>query len=508
MEVLMRNLRLWRVAWLALVLAAAPATAVASPSTFTLGPPVNASAGNPFASCTLGADPSADPPSVNYLNTEVEPFVAVNPTNHDNIIGVYQQDRWTDGGSKGLVASRSFDGGASWAQNFGEFSQCSEKASTTYTSPFPRATDPWVSFDSAGKAYQISLGIVSASGIFSGVEVSTSANGGATWGDPVRLITDNDPIFFNDKQSITADPRASVGAGKAYATWIRGNLPGWDNISIVGAGHSFAYRGLPMFSKTVDGGATWSTPVPMVNSNIYAQGNQIAVLPDGTLVDIFGALFKGSGVQPSNQAFWGAVRSTNGGKTWGAPIKISKLNTALLTNPDIPNPTSLDETVRAGDYLPDVAVDANTGTLYMVFADSIGGGINHVKLTKSTNGGKTWTTPTDVTATPSSTHSFNGTVEVTADGTVAVLYYDFRHNTEASGLPTDVWLTHSHDGGATWTEQHVSGPFDMENAPVARGWFLGDYQGMAAVGNNLMLFFSVATGANDSADVIAIRANQ
>lgn len=144
----------------------------------------------------------------------------------------------------------------------------------------------------------------------------------------------------------------------------------------------------------------------------------------------------------------------------------------------------------------------------MVFADSIGGGINHVKLTKSTNGGKTWTTPTDVTTTPSTTHSFNGTVEVTADGTVAVLYYDFRNNTPAAGLPTNVWLTHSHDGGATWTEQPVYGPFDMENAPVARGWFLGDYMGMAAVGNDLILFFGVATGANDSAEVIAIRANR
>ena len=43
-------------------------------------------------------------------------------------------------------------------------------------------------------------------------------------------------------------------------------------------------------------------------------------------------------------------------------------------------------------------------------------------------------------------HSFNGTIEVTADGTVAVLYYDFRGNTPAAGVPTDVWLTHSHDG--------------------------------------------------------------
>jgi Neuraminidase (sialidase) len=199
------------------------------------------------------------------------------------------------------------------------------------------------------------------------------------------------------------------------------------------------------------------------------------------------------------------LRSTNDGKTWGSPIKIAKINTALLTNPDIPNPTSLNETVRAGDYIPDVGVDRSTGALYMVFADSIGGGINHVKLTKSTNGGKSWTTPVDVTGTPNSTHSFNGTVEVTADGTVAVMYYDFRNNTSAAGLPTDVWLTHSHDGGATWSEQHVYGPFDMEDAPVARGWFLGDYQGLAPIGDDLIMFFAVPDG-NDLSAIQAVRA--
>ena len=74
-----------------------------------------------------------------------------------------------------------------------------------------------------------------------------------------------------------------------------------------------------------------------------------------------------------------------------------------------------------------MAVDKSTGDLYMVFADSIGDGWNHVKLTKSTDGGKTWSTPVDVTETPD-THSFNGTVEVTDDGIVAVMYYDFRSN--------------------------------------------------------------------------------
>jgi hypothetical protein len=484
----------------AIVIAALPATALAA--TFTLGPAVTASGASPFSGCTAGA--TAD--GINYANTEVEPFVAVNPVNQ-NIIGVYQQDRWSDGGAKGLVASRSTNG-AAWSQNYAEFSVCSDL--TAPTSPFNRATDPWVSFDSAGRAYQISLGIDSAELNLSGVEVSTSTNDGATWSAPVRVITDDNPINFNDKESITADWRPTVGAGKAYATWIRGDLPGWDNISVVGASNSFAYRGLPMFSKTTDGGQTWSNPTSMINSNIYAQGNVLSVLPDGTLVDVAAVLFRGSGVQPTpNHVFWTALRSTNGGKTWGAPIKIAPLGTTLLTNPDIPAPTSLDETVRAGDYLPDVAVDKTTGDLYAVFASDAGEGFNHVMLTKSTNGGKTWSTPIDVTGTPDTTHSFNGTVEVTNDGVVAVMYYDFRNNTTGAGLPTDVWLTHSHDGGATWAEQRVTATsFDMENAPVARGWFLGDYQGLAAVGDSdLILFFSVATAANDSADVIAVRAS-
>ena len=482
------------------VLLAAPTMALAA-GPYTLGPAVTASGPSPFAGCTAGGDPDADPSPINYLNTEVEPFVAVNPTNFDNIIGVYQQDRWSDGGSHGLVASRSFDGGQTWAQSFAQFSVCSGG------NRYARATDPWVSFDSAGRAYQISLGIDNATLVSSGVEASTSADGGATWSAPVQLISDTTGVHFNDKQSITGDWRPGAGAGKAYATWIVGSLPGAENIGPVGAGHSFAYGGQPVFTKTTDGGATWSKPTTISNAVVYVQGNQIVVLPDGTLVDVGAMLFKGSGIQPTPQAyFWTAFVSKNGGKTWGAPIKIAPLGTQLLTNPDIPNPTSLNQTIRAGDYIPDVAVDHATGALYMVFADGISTGFDHVKLTKSTDGGKSWSTPVDVTETPPLTHSFNGTVEVTADGTVAVMYYDLRSNTAAPGLPTDVWLTLSQDGGATWTEQHLYGPFDMENAPVARGWFLGDYQGMAAAGDDLVAFFSVAT-SNDQSDIIAIRAN-
>jgi len=72
--------------------------------------PVDVSGLSPFAACTVGG------PGTNYVNSEVEPFVAVNPTNPSNIVGVFQQDRWSNGGAHGLVASTSHDGGSTWTQ--------------------------------------------------------------------------------------------------------------------------------------------------------------------------------------------------------------------------------------------------------------------------------------------------------------------------------------------------------------------------------------------------------
>ena len=45
----------------------------------------------------------------------------------------------------------------------------------------------------------------------------------------------------------------------------------------------------------------------------------------------------------------------------------------------------------------------------------------------------------------------------------------------------------------------MAGPFDYTNAPDAGGYFLGDYQGLANVGNAFAPFFS-ATNNGDTAN--------
>src|SRR5881409_3276839 len=142
-----------------LVLIAVPSAIVLTASqvlayAFAVGLPVTVSGPSPFAACTAGGTST----STNYPEAEVEPFVAVNPTNSSNIVGVFQQDRWSDGGAHGLLASTSHDGGATWTESWAHFSICSGGTAANGGN-YDRASDPWVTFGPTGNAYQISLSV-------------------------------------------------------------------------------------------------------------------------------------------------------------------------------------------------------------------------------------------------------------------------------------------------------------------------------------------------------------
>jgi hypothetical protein len=95
-------------------------------------------------------------------------------------------------------------------------------------------------------------------------------------------------------------------------------------------------------------------------------------------------------------------------------------------------------------------------------------------------------------------------VEVAADGTVGVSYYDFRNNTPASGLPTDHWFLHCHSGcsdPSNWAENHIDGGFDTEKFPTPGGrFFPGDYLGLTALGNRFGSLYIKSDSTTPSAD--------
>ncbi len=469
----------------ALIAVAMSGVLTASASTYTTGPLVLTSGPSPFAACTVGA--SGTPGETVYVNAEVEPWVAVNPTDSQNIVAVYQQDRWSTGGAHGLVAGVSHDGGATWSRTWAHFSFCSGGTAAN-GGDFDRASDPWVTFSPNGDAYQISLS-VSADQLTSGILVSRSGDGGDTWSDPITLIRETSAFNFNDKESITADP---TNANYVYAVWDRSRKPG-ENSSF-NALHSFAFRSDTMFARTTNGGVSWEPARAIRHPQAleFAIANQIVVLPDGTLVDVF-ANFKGSGVNAPG-VFVEVMRSTDKGVTWSDPIVIDHLRTVGVVDPDTGFP------IRTGDIIPDIAVESN-GTLYVVWQDSrfSGGTHDDIAFSQSTDGGFTWSPAVKVNQTTNNAAAFTASVHVAADGTLGVTYYDFRNNTPAAGAPTDYWLVHCH-GSCTnpgnWAETHVAGSFDMETAPNARGYFLGDYEGLANVGNAFLPFFIQTNSGN------------
>ena len=443
---------------------------------------------------------SRDGTQENFKDTEVEPLVAVNPTNPQNVIGVFQEDRWSDGGAHGLLAAVSFNGGSSYVNDWAEFSACSDRPETPEFEHLPRATDPWVSFDAAGRAYQVGLPIIDGSLTGeSAITTSYSDDGGLTWSAPVDVTRQNDPAgaVFLDKQSITADP---YHAGRAWATWIQGNLPGREHQRRQARTRVL----LPRHADDLPDGRRRADLVDaqaMTNANLYAQGNQIVVQPDGTLIDSQAILFKGSGIQPNlNGLYMAVMRSTDGGAHWSSPTTIAPIRTVGVSADGQP--------LRVGDYLPDLAVDPSTGTLYITWADGLGGATNKIVLSRSTDGGRHWSTPT-VVSHHDSAQSFNHAVAIGNDGELAVLYYDDFRNDSRSGIPTDVYLRHSGDGGATWSAPQLLTSFDLANAPISRGYFVGDYQGLAPIGpRGLLAFFGVTGNRPESANVLSIRLNR
>ena len=406
-----------------------------------------------------------------FPNTEVEPYVAVNPLSPGNLVGVWQQDRWSNGGSQGTLSAVSFDAGATWSVKSVAFSRCAGGTAAN-GGDFDRASDPWVTFSPNGAAYQMALSFTGDSfsaGSSNALLVSRSADGGVTWSPTVTLIRDGS-LFFNDKGSITADPR---DARFVYATW--------DRLALAGGGPA-------MLARTVDGGTSWTAAVPIYDPGPRSQtlGNQIVVLPDGTAVDLFTQI-DFAAVGPARSSLV-VIRSSDRGVTWSVPVKVADLLAIGTRDPE----TSV--AVRDAASLAEIAVDP-LGNLHVVWQDArFSGGVHDdVAFARSTDGGATWSVPVRVNGA-ATVPAFVPTVRVRADGTIGVLYYDLRDNTpDPTTLLTDTWLARSADGGRTWTESRIAGPFDLANAPrTDGGYFLGDYQALAVSASNFVPFFAIA----------------
>jgi hypothetical protein len=486
------------------------------------GPAVLVSGASPLAGCD-GDQPGS---GINFLNSEVEPWVAVNPTDGpdndgilgDNVLGTWQQDRWDNGGSEGDVTASSFDGGVTWTINANTKSSICTGGTAANGGNYERASDPWVDFSPNGTAYLMSLSVDTNPGGFgtspNAMLVMRSTDGGATWSDPITLKRDENPNVLNDKNTLTADPNDS---NFVYAVWDRLVSPPGETPQPEAFENAIAFRGPVWFSRTTNGGLSWEPARLIFDPGTLNQtiGNQIVVLPDnatfdGELVNVFDLIQNAANRPPGRGFSIALIRSEDRGATWSKrAIVVDRHFRLPVIDPD--DPSADTRRVRTGDIIPQVTVDPNSGAVYVVWQDARFGPRSSIAFSQSLDGGRTWSRTIKVNKTSTSVpignqQAFNPVASVLNDGTVAVRYSDFRNNTpDLATLGTDEFIVHCHPTSPTactnasnWGDEvrTTDASYNMRQAPFARGWFVGDYVGMDTDGADFLPFWTQPFGAD------------
>jgi hypothetical protein len=216
-------------------------------------------------------------------NGQNEPSLAQNPKNAQNLIAGANDDLGEPPctnttpskcqepagiSSSGFYAS--FDGGQTWpCQGLIDLSAFNEYAEG----------DPWQTFDSQGDAYYGTLAIPDAAPAGpADFFVAKSTDGGCTYPTAAK-VSGAPPPIDDDKPSIAADASsASPFLDNVYAAWTTFVFGKTQYVQIV-------------FSRSTDGGATWSNPRPVspaflqfaVKGVPAREAPTVKVGPDGTV---------------------------------------------------------------------------------------------------------------------------------------------------------------------------------------------------------------------------------
>src|SRR5205823_3625560 len=272
------------------------------------------------------------------------PSLAINPVNPHNLIAVWQQYRWSNGGARGVIAAASFDSGHTWTRTTPPFTRC-------VGGSFERASDPWISFAPDGTAHQI-VYTFDQSTANRAMQATRSLDGGRTWLPPIALQHDTDPDLALDNETITADPH---DARFVYAVW--------DRVTGFTTPDSPLDRAPAFFTRSTDAGASWETPRQIYDPGADAQtiSNQIAVLPDGTLIDLLIVITQNSANPVSSVAI---LRSADRGVNWSNPITVGSASFVGAVDP------KQRTGIRSGNVVPSIAVDPASGAVYVAWEDA------------------------------------------------------------------------------------------------------------------------------------------
>jgi hypothetical protein len=445
--------------------------------TYTNEPSVEVSTTNLFVDCTaLNATAQVylvrsvviigvGPPPVILSNTEAGPKIAVNPINTSNVVGIWQQDLWSNGdGATRLAAGASLDAGTTWQRvDIPGLTECS-------SGYFTHTYFPWVFFALDGTLN--ALGYVAGT-----LRMNKSIDGGLTWGAPVTITAPFGPSKFQ-RDTLTAD---STDSNLVYAVW--------DHVKPF-EDKPYLSTGPTIFARSFDGGVTWE-PAREINvpgKSKQTLGNQIVVQPNGTLVNISAVASSAFRPLQSHNAI-AVQRSVDHGVTW------SRLTRNLKTTPRAAFATHQLE--QSLEIIPAAAVDPMTGSLYIVWEDArfSHGAVCGIAFARSTDGGLHWSKPIKINQTPTglaigNQHAFNPSIRVAANGTICVTYCDYRNNSGVAAPLTDVWAVLCKPSVRTPANVAANWDNEVRLTDESFDFSKGDYESLATAGNDFLTFWS------------------
>jgi hypothetical protein len=432
-----------------------PAVAAAHP--YTVKTLTTASGPSPFAAGCPGA--FHDEAKVTGL--VIEPAIAVNPRNPRNIVATWKQDVSGAFNARDDLVAYSFDAGRTWRRTaIPGLTRCSGGTSDT-------ASDPWVSAGGDGTVYfGGQAGDVSSDPPPIAIVASHSGDRGSHWARPATVAP---PRGGNEQPAVTASPTLRRHAYMTWANFFKPDEapPPWTNTV--------------EFSRTTDGGASWSPPVLVDQPGPFAidQAPRLSVLPNGTLLVIFARADLETGIATIQVA-----RSLDEGRTW---LPTVEAGSKPLPSSDFPDPETGESLPQPGYPSSAVAPD---GTVYVAFEDSQSATLGAIRVLRSRDGGLTWSS---VTLPDVSAFAFEPAIAVDRHGTVGVIWYDLRNDRPGDAATTaDVWFASSHDRGDSWRQIHVAGPTDLRTAAGPNQNRFGEYQGLAGMRKGFAAIFGLA----------------
>lgn len=366
--------------------------------------------------------------------------------------------------------------------------------------------DPAVSFDSSGTVYYAGLGFNRATppNTVAVNRGTFDASGALAWSPPTFINATTSPATFNDKEWIVADSGAtSPFRDRVYVTWTR---------FLFNPVKGRYVQSPIFFAYSTDGARTFTQPQLISAPVLYSQGSRPVVGPDGALY----VFWDGSTRLATTDSIW-CVKSTDGGASFGAPIKVA----------DVADISGIADTKFRVNSFPAAGVASN-GDIYAAWsasvsdataapcADSRAAGCHSAALlSKSTDGGATWSAAVPVNPALDASHrtpvgyagvslvpdvrrvdTFWPAVATTPSGKVYISYYaadevspwKLSSGTLINNARLDDYAT-SATGGASnkLTTNSINTRYQFG------GGFIGDYTGIAAGSDDVFHTLFTAT---------------